>query len=122
MISEREFRSPDGQEAGIYVMSVAARLCKMHPQTLRKYERAGLLTPSRSGGHRLYSDRDIARLQMIKTLVEDGGLNLAGVELALDIHASVTRLSERIAALPIEEGLKSQLEHELEAILKLLKL
>lgn len=120
MIPERDSRSSD--DAGIYVMSVAARLCQMHPQTLRKYERAGLLSPSRNAGHRLYSDRDIARLQMIRTLVEDGGLNLAGVELALQVYSGISRLAERIETLPIEEGLKSQFRQELQAILKLLRI
>ena len=112
--------SRPSEDAGIYVMSVAARLCQMHPQTLRKYERAGLLSPSRSAGHRLYSDRDIARLQLIRTLVEKGGLNLAGVELTLQVHSGICRLAERIEALPIEEELKSQFRQELQAILKLL--
>lgn len=111
-----EPRSSD--DAGIYVMSVAARLCGMHPQTLRKYERAGLVRPTRSGGQRLYSDRDIERLQMIRTLVEDGGLNLAGVELALQVYSGISKLVERFESLPIEEELKSEFRREVEAILK----
>jgi MerR family transcriptional regulator/heat shock protein HspR len=65
-------------------MAVAARLTGLHPQTLRKYERAGLLKPARpSGNQRLYSAADIARLQRIQYLVNELGLNNAGVELAL---------------------------------------
>jgi len=69
---------------GVYTMAVASRLTKMHPQTLRKYERAGLLTPSRqSGNQRLYSEADVRRLHRIRYLVEVRGLNIAGLELAL---------------------------------------
>jgi MerR family transcriptional regulator/heat shock protein HspR len=70
----------------LFVISVSARLVKMHPQTLRKYEREGLIAPSRTQGNlRLYSDRDIERLRQVKYLVEDRGLNLAGVQMVLDI-------------------------------------
>ena len=71
---------------GIYVISVAARMLEMHPQTLRKYERAGLVTPIRTVGMlRLYSEEDMARLRLIKHLVGELGLNLAGVQLVLDL-------------------------------------
>ena len=71
---------------GVYIISVAARILEMHPQTLRKYERAGLVTPSRTGGMlRLYSEEDIARLRLIKHLVGDLGLNGAGVQLVLQV-------------------------------------
>ncbi len=74
------------QEQGVYVISVAARIVEMHPQTLRKYERVRLVTPSRTLGMlRLYSNEDIARLRLIKHLVGDLGLNLAGVHLALGL-------------------------------------
>lgn len=76
----------------LFVISVAARLVEMHPQTLRKYEREGLVAPSRTSGNlRLYSDRDIERLRQVKYLVEGRGLNLAGVQLALEL---TTRLRE----------------------------
>ena len=72
----------------LFVISVAARLVKMHPQTLRKYEREGLIAPSRTQGNlRLYSDQDIERLRQVKYLVEDRGLNLAGVQMVLEITA-----------------------------------
>ena len=70
----------------VFVISVAARLLEMHPQTLRKYEREGLIAPSRTTGNlRLYSDRDIERLRQVKYLVDERGLNLAGVQLALEL-------------------------------------
>ncbi len=64
---------------------MAAQILEMHPQTLRKYERAGFIVPPRMGVLRLYSEEDIARLRLIKHLTEELGLNLAGVELALDM-------------------------------------
>ncbi|MBI4493295.1 MAG: MerR family transcriptional regulator [Chloroflexi bacterium] len=78
----------------LYIISVASRLVDMHPATLRKYEREGFLEPSRSSGNvRLYSREDIARLRQIKYLVEERGLNLAGVELALELTACLRRLA-----------------------------
>ena len=86
----------------VFVISVAARLLEMHPQTLRKYEREGLILPSRTDGNlRLYSDRDIERLRQVKYLVEECGLNLAGVQLALQLTNRVRALRE---ALPSERG------------------
>ena len=71
-------------EEPLYTMAVAARLTGMHPQTLRKYERAGLLSPARpSGNQRLYSEADIERLRRIQHLVDERGINIAGLELAL---------------------------------------
>src|SRR6476469_4965068 len=68
----------------LYTMAVAVRLTGMHPQTLRKYEKAGLITPARpSGNQRLYSATDIERLKRIQYLVEEKGINVAGLELAL---------------------------------------
>lgn len=80
----------------LFVISVAARLVEMHPQTLRKYEREGLIAPSRTSGNlRLYSDEDIERLRQVKYLVEQRGLNLAGVQLALDLTRGLQQLRER---------------------------
>lgn len=80
---------------GVYVMQVASMMTGMHPQTLRKYERAGFLEPSRHYNSRMYSEDDIARLKMIKRLVDDEGLNLAGIGLAL-------RLRERLIDMKAE--------------------
>ena len=67
-------------------MAVASRLTGMHPQTLRKYERAGLIRPSRQrGNQRLYSEADLRRLRRIQYLVDERGLNVAGVELTLAV-------------------------------------
>jgi MerR family transcriptional regulator/heat shock protein HspR len=68
----------------VYIMRVASKLTQMHPQTLRKYEKAGLLEPSRNNRIRMYSREDIDRLMIIKKLVEERGLNVAGVKIVLD--------------------------------------
>lgn len=81
----------------LFVISVAARLVEMHPQTLRKYEREGLIAPSRTSGNlRLYSDQDIERLRQVKYLVEERGMNLAGVQLALDLTRELLRLRDAL--------------------------
>src|SRR3954454_25032330 len=81
----------------LYVISVAARLVELHPTTLRKYERVGFLEPSRTPGRtRLYSHADIRRLRQIKRLVEEREMNLAGVQMALDL---TEQLREIVAAL-----------------------
>lgn len=81
----------------LYVISVASRLLKLHPQTLRKYERVGFVAPSRTTGNlRLYSSEDIDRLQQIKHLVDERGVNLAGVEMALDVTRQVRALQEEL--------------------------
>ncbi len=70
----------------VFMISVAARLCQMHPQTLRLYERLGLVRPQRRNGrNRLYSEEDLARLKQIQTLTQELGVNLAGVEVILDL-------------------------------------
>ena len=74
-------------------ISVAARMLDMHPQTLRKYERLGLVRPARTiGSMRLYSAEEIARLRLIKELVEDAGVNLAGVQRLLAVAEGLQRL------------------------------
>ena len=71
---------------------MAARRLGMHPQTLRKYERLGLVQPSRTGSVRLYSEEEIDRLRLIKTMVDEAGINLAGVQRLLDVVSIVQRL------------------------------
>ena len=78
--------APDTEVAGVYIISVAARILDMHPQTLRKYERLGLINPGRTVGMlRLYSREDIRKVFLIRHLMENLGLNLAGVEFALNL-------------------------------------
>ena len=88
----------------IYMISVAAELVGMHPQTLRMYETKGLVRPQRTpGGTRLYSESDVERLRIIQRLTSELGLNLAGVELVLRLedelrkaHAQVERLQQQL--------------------------
>jgi MerR family transcriptional regulator, heat shock protein HspR len=97
------------QNSGVYVMRVAAMLTGMHPQTLRKYERAGLLEPSRNKKLRMYSDNDIARLRMIKHLVDKAGLNIAGVKIVLAIHDTVEKIRKQLATSELTSEKRSQL-------------
>jgi MerR family transcriptional regulator, heat shock protein HspR len=77
----------------LYFISMAARLLDMHPQTLRKYERLGLVRPTRTvGSMRVYSEDELERLRLIKHLVDEVGVNLAGVQRLLAIAESVQRL------------------------------
>ncbi len=95
------------QDEPCFVISIAARMVGVHAQTLRYYERAGLVEPSRSEGNiRLYSPQDIERLLQIKTLMEDLGVNLAGAEVIL-------RLTERIAEM---EGQMQTMEGEIKRL------
>ena len=80
-------------QSDLYFISMAARLLDMHPQTLRKYERLGLVRPTRTvGSMRVYTSEELDRLKLIKRLVEDEGVNLAGVQRLLSIAEAVQRL------------------------------
>jgi MerR family transcriptional regulator/heat shock protein HspR len=85
-------------EGPCFIISVAAEMIGAHEQTLRQYERLGLVTPRRSKGNmRLYSLRDIERLRQIKSLTDDLGVNLAGVEVILKLKEELERLSAEYA-------------------------
>ena len=88
------------QTRGIYLISVVAETLDMHPQTLRKYERAGFIEPLRMGTLRTYSDEDVARLRLIKHFVDDLGLNLSGVEMALRFTSELLELRTRLSSAP----------------------
>jgi MerR family transcriptional regulator/heat shock protein HspR len=86
---------------GVYIISVAARILDMHPQTLRKYERLGLITPVRTVGMlRLYSQGDIRKILLIRHLMDNLGLNLAGVEFALALVENLGEMQRRAEELP----------------------
>ena len=107
----------------LYLISAAAEMLEMHPQTLRKYERLGLVRPHRTlGSMRVYTEEEIVRLRLIKSLVDDAGINLAGVqrllaisEVALRMQPLVGRRSRRGDA----DGL-AQLERAVAELLRLL--
>ncbi len=80
-----------------YMISIASEILNLHPQTLRQYERLGLVVPCRvDGKNRLYSENDIERLQLIKTLTQKQGVNLAGVEIILNMQEQITLLNKKI--------------------------
>jgi len=86
-----------------YMISVAAELVGMHPQTLRIYESKGLIRPKRTAGNtRLYSEADLERLRLIQQLTNDVGLNLAGVEQVLELQDEVERMQRQVARLQQE--------------------
>src|SRR5438094_10645972 len=83
-----------------YVISVAAQLLQVHPQTLRLYEREGLVEPQRSRGNiRLYSERDLERLRMMQRLTGDLGVNLAGAEVIMNMREVILDLHRQLAVL-----------------------
>ena len=86
------------QTRGIYLISMVAETLDMHPQTLRKYERAGFVAPLRMGTLRTYTDEDIARLRLIKHFVDDLGLNLSGVEMALAFTGELLQMRTRLVS------------------------
>jgi len=97
----------------IYMISVAAELVGMHPQTLRMYETKGLVRPQRTpGGTRLYSENDIARLRIVQKLTNDLGLNLAGVELVLRMEDELRQAQAQI------DRLQRQLQAEVQNVHK----
>src|ERR1700753_3802475 len=89
--------SPFDDEAAVFVISVAAQLAGMHPQTLRQYDRMGLVSPDRASGRgRRYSARDIAMLREVQRLSQDG-VNLAGVKRILELESHVAALQQRLS-------------------------
>ena len=101
----------------IYFISMAARLLDMHPQTLRKYERLGLVRPTRTvGSMRVYSPEELERLKLIKRLVEEDGVNLAGVQRLLDIAEAVQRLRPMMQEGVSRPDVRKRVAQEIERI------
>jgi MerR family transcriptional regulator, heat shock protein HspR len=99
------------RERGVFMISVAADLADMHPQTLRMYETRGLIEPKRSpGGTRLYSQADVDRLRRIQEMTTELGMNLAGVERVFELEDKLGRLQSKVAAL---EGRAKALQGEI---------
>ncbi len=104
----------DKKDRPVYIISVAAELVDMHPQTLRLYERKGLIQPKRSGGKtRLYSERDVEKLREIRRLTQELGVNLAGVEEIMKLRDELWTLEQRFRE--EAERLKVELGEKLEA-------
>jgi MerR family transcriptional regulator/heat shock protein HspR len=110
-------------EENLIFISVAARMLGMHPQTLRKYERLGLVQPSRTiGSMRLYSREELERLRVIKRLVDDGGVNLAGVQRLLSISEVVQRIRPLMRNEPLTARDARRLAQELDELSRILGL
>ena len=108
---------------GVFMISVAAELADMHPQTLRMYEARGLIEPKRSPkGTRLYSQEDVDRLRRIQEMTNDLGLNLAGVERVLELEEQLERASRRLEALERRSSeMRAEMEAEIERVRKSFK-
>ena len=90
-------RRGNSEDRALYIISIAAELAGVHPQTLRIYERKGLLSPARTAGNtRRYSNRDIERLRMIQRLTQEHGVNLAGVKMIVDLENELERLKRQV--------------------------
>jgi MerR family transcriptional regulator/heat shock protein HspR len=112
-----------GLQEDIYFISVAARMLGMHPQTLRKYERLGLVQPSRTiGSMRLYSRDELERLRIIKRLVDDAGINLAGVQRLLSIAEIVQRMRPLMNDEPLSPRDTRRLTQEFDELMRALGL
>jgi len=105
----------------LFFISVAARMLGMHPQTLRKYERLGLVQPTRTiGSMRLYSREELQRLKAIKRLVDDGGINLAGVQRLLSIAEVVQRIRPLMSDEPLSSRDVRRISHEIDELTRML--
>jgi MerR family transcriptional regulator, heat shock protein HspR len=111
-------------EDRLYFISMAARELGMHPQTLRKYERLGLVSPTRTiGSVRVYSRGEIERLRLIKHLVDEMGINLAGVQCLLDVAEAVQRMRPMVTTEgPGTAAARRRLARELEQLVTILGL
>ncbi|MFN7985016.1 MAG: MerR family transcriptional regulator [Vicinamibacterales bacterium] len=110
-----------GIDEDFFFISVAARMLGMHPQTLRKYERLGLVQPTRTmGSMRVYSRGELERLKVIKRLVDDGGINLAGVQRLLSIAEVVQRMRPLMRDEPLSTREARRLTQEVDQLARLL--
>ena len=105
-------------DRGVFMISVAAELAAMHPQTLRMYEDRGLIKPKRSPkGTRLYSQQDVERLRRIQEMTAELGMNLAGVEKVFELEAKLERMSRRLEALELmADELRANMNEEIETV------
>jgi MerR family transcriptional regulator/heat shock protein HspR len=106
------------EERGVFMISVAAELAEMHPQTLRIYEQRGLITPKRSPkGTRLYSHADVERLRRIQAMTAQLGMNLAGVERVFELEDELERMARRMAAMERRAvEVQAEMEAEIEKV------
>jgi len=117
-MAPRRTRVRVSESRGVFMISVAAELAEMHPQTLRMYESRGLITPKRSPkGTRLYSAEDVERLRRIQEMTAELGMNLAGVERVFELEDELKRMARRLEAVEREaERFRAEMEEEVERI------
>ena len=109
-------------DRGVFMISVAAELAEMHPQTLRMYEARGLIEPKRSPkGTRLYSQDDVDRLRRIQEMTTEWGMNLAGVERVLELEEKLTRMRRKVESLEARAGALQKEIAELEEVRRSVK-
>ena len=109
-------------DRGVFMISVAAELAEMHPQTLRMYEARGLIEPQRSPkGTRLYSQDDVDRLRRIQEMTTEWGMNLAGVERVLELEEKLQRMRRKVESLEARAGALQQEIAELEEVRRSVK-
>ena len=115
MAARRRITAKVATSRGVFMISVAAELAEMHPQTLRMYEARGLIEPQRSPkGTRLYSQDDVDRLRRIQQMTAELGMNLAGVERVLEMEEQLERMSRRVEQLERRaERLQAEMEQQL---------
>jgi MerR family transcriptional regulator/heat shock protein HspR len=115
-MATRRTRITVSADRGVFMISVAAELADMHPQTLRMYEARGLIEPKRSPkGTRLYSQKDVERLRRIQEMTTELGLNLAGVERVLELEAKLERAQSKVDAM---ERRAAELTEEVERLMQ----
>lgn len=114
----RTVRTEIDRDRGVFMISVAAELAEMHPQTLRMYEARGLITPKRSPKNtRLYSQQDVERLRRIQRMTSDEGLNLAGVETVLALEEKLERMRAEVSRMRERASqLEAQMAEEIERV------
>ena len=122
MPARRRITAKVATSRGVFMISVAAELAEMHPQTLRMYEARGLIEPQRSPkGTRLYSQDDVDRLRRIQEMTTEWGMNLAGVERVLELEEKLLRMRRKVEALEARAGALQQEIADLEEVKRSVK-
>ena len=122
MAARRRITAKVATNRGVFMISVAAELAEMHPQTLRMYEARGLIEPQRSPkGTRLYSQDDVDRLRRIQEMTTEWGMNLAGVERVLELEEKLLRMRRKVEALEARAGALQQEIADLEEVKRSVK-
>ena len=122
MAARRRVTAKVATSRGVFMISVAAALAEMHPQTLRMYEARGLIEPQRSPkGTRLYSQDDVDRLRRIQEMTTEWGMNLAGVERVLELEEKLLRMRRKVEALEARAGALQQEIADLEEVKRSVK-